>query len=235
MDKYQQTVNVFDKAADKYQQKYMDCALYADSLNRFAALIDTQFNIESSSKSAFKTETGISVYDIGCGPGNASLYLQQALAQQRNVPINISGIDLSTAMITIAKQQNPTGKFEVNDIRQIAATNNRFNVLLCSFCLPYLAKTDIAPFIESLAKVSTAQALVYIGFMQDDYSQSCVQESAEGDKLHMYFYQPEFIASLLCQYDFEIVTSFTQDHIVDGQKMATDRFLFAKKTVLIKE
>ncbi|WP_076540993.1 class I SAM-dependent methyltransferase [Shewanella sp. UCD-KL21] len=229
MDKYQQTVSVFDKTADKYQQKYMDCALYAHSLDKFAGLILTEFTSEPRSQLTYKTEAAIAMFDIGCGPGNASLYLQQVLSGQLNVSINITGVDLSAAMITLAREYNPAATFEVNDIRQIAATKNKFNVLLCSFCLPYLAKSDIAPFIESLAKVSTPQALVYIGFMQGDYSQSCVQESAEGDKLHMYFYQPAFITSLLSQYDFEIVDSFTEDHIVDGQKMATDRFIFARK------
>ncbi|WP_144208076.1 class I SAM-dependent methyltransferase [Shewanella donghaensis] len=231
MDKYHQTVTVFDKAAQRYQNKYMDCALYAHSLDKFCHLLISEFD---------HNHEDISILDIGCGPGNASLYVQDRLNDgvKSKVKVNVSGVDLSPQMIKIAQQQNPNGYFEVADIRHISDlaegsdTDGRlskaFNVLLCSFCIPYLADTDIEPFIQSLACVSKVKSWVYIGFMEDDYSQSCVQVSADGDQMHMYFYQSSFIDSLLVKHNFEIVSSFTKDHIVNGEKKATDRFIFAR-------
>ncbi len=45
MDKVNETVSTFNKMAPKYQDKYMDCGLYSDSLDKLCGLIFEEANI----------------------------------------------------------------------------------------------------------------------------------------------------------------------------------------------
>lgn len=116
MDQYQETFQTWNKVASLYQDKFMDLDLYNESYNIICHSI---------------TKAGASILDLGCGPGNITKYLLS-----KRPDFNILGIDIAPAMIELAKQHNPTARFETMDIRQIEQIKIRFDGIMAGFCLP---------------------------------------------------------------------------------------------------
>ena len=122
MDKSQNAVEIFDKRALDYQNKFMDVGLYHDSFDLFCNTIEKE---------------NAAILEIACGPGNISRYL---LAMRPG--FQLLGIDLSANMIALAKTNNPTAEFVILDAREITKLNkqkmkNLFKntlLLLATFC-----------------------------------------------------------------------------------------------------
>jgi ubiquinone/menaquinone biosynthesis C-methylase UbiE len=65
MDKRtKETVKIFDDAAERYQDKYMDVSSYSEHLSLFCEAL--------SSDEA-------SILDVACGPGNVAKYIKDSL------------------------------------------------------------------------------------------------------------------------------------------------------------
>lgn len=68
--------------------------------------------------------------DIGCGPGNSTAVLRQALPQAR-----ILGIDSSAAMIEKARREHPDLEFALGDARHLQGS---FDLLFSNACLQWV-------------------------------------------------------------------------------------------------
>src|SRR5690606_1929583 len=98
MNPNQETFDTWNKVAEIYQDKFMDMDFYNESYDFFC---------DSIPKSNAK------LLEIGCGPGNITRYLLSKRAD-----FEIFGIDIAPNMIELAKQNNPTAKFEIMDTRE---------------------------------------------------------------------------------------------------------------------
>src|SRR6185295_3669822 len=99
MDKTKIAVNIFNKHASKYQDKFMDVNLYAGSFDFFC---------DAAKKQNAK------ILEIACGPGNITSYLLN-----KRPDFKILGIDLAPNMIALAKINNPKADFQLMDCRDI--------------------------------------------------------------------------------------------------------------------
>ncbi len=122
MDNYQETFETWNKLASLYQDKFMDLELYNESYDAFCNSI---------------AKDNAKILEIGCGPGNITKYL---LSKRPNY--QIYGIDVAPNMIELARENNPTARFDVMDCRNISEINQDFDGIVCGFCLPYLSEGD---------------------------------------------------------------------------------------------
>ena len=76
------------------------------------------------------------ILDIGCGPGNNAKILSG-----KNQSYNISGVDLSSEMIALAKINAPNCYFTVADIRELVP-DKRYDVIIVSFCIVHLSADE---------------------------------------------------------------------------------------------
>jgi trans-aconitate methyltransferase len=128
MDKYEVTIKTWDLLAQKYQDGFMDLNLYDESYDVFCELLEK--------KSA-------SILELGCGPGNITKYLLNKRPHYK-----IHATDAAPSMIALARKNNPTATFEVIDTRNISELKNKYDAIVCGFCLPYLSETDCIKLIE---------------------------------------------------------------------------------------
>ncbi|ABI38845.1 hypothetical protein Shewmr4_1771 [Shewanella sp. MR-4] len=91
-DHNQVTVATFDKYAKQYQDKYLEFAPYTQTYESLLGYLTEHSRL----------------LDISCGPGNISRYL---VAKEPR--LTVFGIDLAPQMIALAKQNIPSGHFEV--------------------------------------------------------------------------------------------------------------------------
>ena len=208
MDKYEITVDTFNKLAGKYQEKYMDFEFYFDTYDTFCDLI-------SNDKAA--------IFEIGCGPGNIAKYLLT-----KRPDFKIEGIDLAPNMVELARANNPKASFHVLDSRDISSVNKKFDAVMCGFCTPYLSKEDVAKLIIDIRALLKADGILYLSTMEDDYEKSDFQTSSDGDRVYIHYHKFDFLKLHLDANRFRIVDIKRKAFPVENGTPATDLFVFAQ-------
>lgn len=209
MDKNKIAVDVFDKLAMLYQEKFMDVNLYGDTFDFFCDTIKKQ-NAE--------------LLEIACGPGNITKYLLN-----KRPDLKILGIDLAPCMIELAKINNPTAEFHLLDCRQIGTIAKKFDAIMCGFCLPYLNKNEAIKLLSDASILLNSKGVIYISTMEDDYNKSGFKKGSTGDEIFMHFYQADFLTSILKENNFNILKLDRKEYdIADGTK-TTDLIIIAEK------
>ena len=209
MDKNKQAIDVFNKLAKVYQDKFMDVSLYHDSFDVFCSHI--------------KKEKA-SVLELACGPGNITQYLLK-----KRPDLNILGTDLAPNMIELATINNPQASFQLLDSRAITSLNKTYDAIMCGFCLPYLSKEEAIQLITDAAKVLTNDGVIYISTMEDDYSKSEFKKGSSGDEIFMHFHEGEYLTDVLRANGFKHLDIKRQNYpTTDGSKV-TDLIIIAQK------
>jgi SAM-dependent methyltransferase len=86
---------------------------------------------------AAEVAAGMSVLDVGCGPG----YISAAVAERGAVPI---GMDFSGEMVGIAKKMFPQIEFREGDAQKLLFADASFDRVLANFALLHLADPERA-------------------------------------------------------------------------------------------
>lgn len=191
MDKYQETFETWNRVAKIYEDKFMDLDLYNDSYDIFLDLLSTNS----------------SVLEIGCGPGNITKYL---LA--KNPTLKIKGIDIAENMVDLARNNNPLANFEVMDCRNLDSLNDKFDAIICGFCIPYLSKSDCSKFIFNCKNLLDDSGLLYVSFVEGDYENSGFTSGSSGDRVYFYYHTLDTIKNKLIANSFEIHKSLLKKY-----------------------
>jgi ubiquinone/menaquinone biosynthesis C-methylase UbiE len=209
MDKNKQAIDIFNKLAKVYQDKFMDVSLYHDSFDVFCSHI--------------KKEKA-SVLELACGPGNITQYLLK-----KRPDLNILGTDLAPNMIELATINNPQASFQLLDSRAIASLNKTYDAIMCGFCLPYLSKEEAIQLIADATKVLANDGVIYISTMEDDYSKSEFKKGSSGDEIFMHFHEGDYLTDALRANRFKHIDIKRQNYpTTDGSKV-TDLIIIAQK------
>ena len=208
MDKYEITVDTFNKLADKYQEKYMDFDFYVDTYDTFCDLI-------SNDKAV--------IFEIACGPGNITKYLLS-----KRSDFKIEGVDLAPKMVELARANNPTASFHVLDSRDISSVTKKFDAVMCGFCTPYLSKEDVAKLIMDIRALLKTNGILYLSTMEGDYEKSDFQTSSDGDQVYIHYHQLDFLKLHLDANRFRVVDIKRKAFPVKNGVPTTDLFIFAQ-------
>lgn len=197
MDKTKIAVDIFNKLAHSYEEKFMDVSLYHDSLDLFCKSIQKE-NAE--------------MLELACGPGNITKYLLT-----KRPDLKILGIDLAPNMLELAKINNRNSSFQLMDCREIKSLNKRFDAIMCGFALPYLSKVDAVKLIGDASQVLYPDGIIYISTMEDDYSKSGFKKGSTGEEIFMHFHEAEYLVKALEENGFRIMDlqRLKQDDVVD--------------------
>ncbi|HEY1038001.1 MAG TPA: class I SAM-dependent methyltransferase [Bacteroidia bacterium] len=212
MEKAEKTkgaVNLFNKYADKYQDKFMDVSLYHDTLDIFCNAIQKR---------------GASILELACGPGNITKYLLD-----KRPDLQIHGTDLAPNMVELAKINNPTATFEIMDCREIYSVSKKYDALMCGFCFPYLPKEDAIKLISDAFNILSPGGVIYISTMEDDYDKSGMKAGSAGDELFMHYHEGSYLVEALEKTGFSMVELKRQNFPTTDESVVTDLILIAIK------
>jgi 2-polyprenyl-3-methyl-5-hydroxy-6-metoxy-1,4-benzoquinol methylase len=210
MNEIQPAVAVFDKLADVYQDKYMDVSLYHHSSDLFCDQI---------------TLKNAKILELACGPGNITQYLLK-----KRPDFKILGTDLSPNMVELAKINNPTAEFQLMDCREIGRLDQRYDAIMCGFCLPYLSKEEAIQLVQDASELLNPNGVLYISTMEDDYSKSGPKTSSDGaHQLYMYFHQADYLTAALQEHGFKTINLQHQDYPTQDGTKTTDLLIIAGK------
>ena len=188
MDKYTETFQTWNKIAELYEAKFMNLDLYNETYN---------FICNAISKPHAK------LFEMGCGPGNITQYLLS-----KRPDFDIFATDIAPNMIELAKINNPTAHFEVMDSREIDKINNKFEGVICGFCLPYLSHSDCEKLIIDMANLLHKEGILYLSFVEGEPEMSGYQVGSSGDRTYFYFHKLETISQQLAKNELALVKVF---------------------------
>lgn len=207
MTELDKAIEIFDKYASQYQDKYMEYEPYVESYEVLAALVPER----------------ATVLDVACGPGNISKFLNSRIAG-----LSIHGTDLAPRMIELAKANIPSGKFEVGDSRDIKTLNREFDVVIAGFCFPYLKDVEVAQFIADVSGMINPRGVFYISTMEGDYEASGYPANATGDRIFTYYYSSIFLQKTLEANNFEVLRVDRKPFLKKGETAAIDLFIYCR-------
>ena len=208
MDKTKIAVEVFNKLAKEYQDKYMDVSLYADTFDFFCNNIKKK-NAE--------------VLELGCGPGNITKYLLK-----KRPDLKILGVDLSLNMIRLAKNNNPDAEFQLMDCKNIGMIKKKYDAIMCGFCLPYLSKKEAIQLINDASKLLGSKSILYLSTIEDDYSKSGFMKGSAGDEIYMHYHQADYLTDALTENQFKILNIERKVSLLQGGTKVTDLIIIAE-------
>jgi ubiquinone/menaquinone biosynthesis C-methylase UbiE len=185
MDPYKETFTTWDKVAALYQDQFMDLDLYDAT---YAAVCEGI------------AKRGARILEIGCGPGNITKYL---LAHRPD--FDVFGIDIAPNMVALAQQNNPTARFAVMDSRDISQLTDRYDGIVCGFCLPYLSATDCDKLLADCSRLLVNGGLLYLSFVEGSPLDSGFQTGSSGDRCYFYYHDLDEVKRLLAAHHFEAI------------------------------
>lgn len=208
-DNFKNAVNIFNKYASSYEEKYMDVFLYEKSLEELLGHLSNE----------------ASVLDLGCGPGNISSFL---LHQKPG--LDVTCVDAAEKMLKIAKKNNPNANCSLLDIRQVKTIAKKFDAVICGFCLPYLAKEETEQLLKDISSILNKNGILYVSTMEDSYTRSGIQTSSSGkDELFIFYYEAEYLKEFLKEIGFEIIYEEMIEQPEDQRSSGQDIVLIGRK------
>nr|WP_207213352.1 class I SAM-dependent methyltransferase [Parabacteroides goldsteinii] len=209
-ERTRETIDTYNKAAEKYQDKFMEMDLYDDTFNRFCSLIK-------------KPEADI--LDIATGPGNVAKYLCS-----KHPDFKVLGIDLSSNMIELARKNVPQAEFAVMDCRNISTIGRKFDAVICAFGLPYLSKEESRKLISDAHLLLNPGGVLYISTMEGDYTRSGFETTSFSgqNRVFIYYHQEKFLTDCLRNAGFEIAELQRKDYPEPDGTFLTDMIFIAK-------
>ncbi len=209
MDKYQITIDSWNKAAEIYQEKFMYIDLYNDTYDSFCESI------------AIKNA---SILEIGCGPGCITKYIHS-----KRPDFIIDATDVSFNMIQLGKMNLPDINFSVLDARNIITLTSKYNGILCGFCLPYLSKEDTEKLIFDTSNLLDTNGKLYISWIEDDYSKSGMITNSLGDISFVYYHELNYLLDFLKKANFKLLKQFRKKYPNTGKSHSTHFVIIAEK------
>jgi SAM-dependent methyltransferase len=124
----------YDEVAEEYTSHFFD------------ELSSKPFDRSLLAKFAQLTPEGRPVCDVGCGPGHIARFLSDLGA-------DVLGVDISPAMVTIARGLNPTLAFEQGDILRLQFPDASFAGIAAFYSIIHIERSRLPQALEELFRV----------------------------------------------------------------------------------
>ncbi|MES2567752.1 MAG: class I SAM-dependent methyltransferase [Bacteroidota bacterium] len=212
-DPYKVTFLTWNKIASIYQDKFMDIELYNDTYDLFCECL---------------RKGNQDILEIGCGPGNITKFILDKLPDA-----HIEAIDMAPNMIELAKKNNPKAHFSVMDCRNIDQLQNKYDGILCGFCMPYLSLEDCSKLIKVSAFLLQTDGILYFSTIEGNYNLSGYETGSTGDRCYVYYYTTEFLQELLNKNGFETIHIIKKNYQKTSDMVSAHLVFIAKKSGLV--
>ena len=201
----QKIISTYDSIANDYDR------LYANPSNRIKDLLN------------YISKDSV-VLDLGCGAGNNAVYLSK-------MGHNVTGIDLSDSMITIAKNKKSNAKFVKGDVCKLKFENNSCNCIISSYIFCHLSRKDIEKCLARIHDILMREGVLFIELFTGDLGEITIPEPMNNALTMDFNIIPQNdLETLLRENKFEIIKLYSHDDTEFGLAGIQDTCIIAKKT-----
>jgi ubiquinone/menaquinone biosynthesis C-methylase UbiE len=211
MDKFDISVKRFNEFASEYAERFKNIDSYQKHFDEFINMIENEQP---------------KILELACGPGNVTRFLKQRFPDS-----DIIAIDLAPRMIDIAKQTVSGVDFRVMDVRNIKSLNLKFDAIMCSFCLPFLSKSDTDKLISDCSDILNENGVLYLSTMEGDETEAGFETTSFSGDSEVYFnyHLQNDLEESLIKSGLSIIYNTQQDYNESDGSITTDLILIAKR------
>lgn len=202
MDKSKLAVSTYNKIAKDYDQQYFDDISNNPLLDLF---------IE-------KLPRGAKVLDAGCGPGQNSAYM-------RKKGINVTGIDLSQEMLTIARNKVSGIDFLEMDLRHLDFEEKAFDGILAAYSLIHIPMEELPETLKGLHRILKPGGILAVIAQTGKPDQIVPEPFLPNENMFFNFFSKPGLRSLLVKAGFKVNTLV--EHSAQDQDTMSQSILFA--------
>ena len=135
----------YDKIAEHYTAEYFD------------ELSGKPFDCDLLTRFALSLGAGARVCDIGCGPGHIARYMDDR-------GLDVTGVDLSPAMVATARRLNPGMTFETADMLELPFADQRFAGIAAFYSLIHIERALLPRALAELYRVLAPEGRLLVTF-----------------------------------------------------------------------
>jgi ubiquinone/menaquinone biosynthesis C-methylase UbiE len=205
------SVQRFNDFAVAYAERFMNIEPYRVHFDAFCSMMEGEHP---------------AILELACGPGNVTRYMRQVLPGS-----DILAIDLAPRMIEIARETVPGVDFRVMDVRDIKVLDNRFDAIMCSFCLPFLSTGDTNRLIEDCAGLLKEGGVLYLSTMEGDAAEAGFEPTSFTGAAEIYFnyHRKQDLMKALTENGFTLTYDKQQDYLESDGSVLVDLILISRK------
>ncbi|MET9885445.1 methyltransferase domain-containing protein [Streptomyces sp. NPDC006430] len=161
------------------------------------------------------------VADLGCGPGRVTAHLD-------GLGVRAFGVDLSPAMVAVARKTYPGLRFEVGSMAALDVADAVLGGVLVWYSTVHTPPGELRPLFEEFARVLAPGGHLLIAFKVGDERVRLEHAYGHPVDLDVYWTPPELIAELLSGAGLVEVARLVRQPA--GQEKSPQGFLLARKT-----
>lgn len=165
---------------------------------------------------------GRAVADLGCGPGRVTAHLD-------GLGVRAFGVDLSPAMVAVARRTYPGLRFEVGSMAALDIADGVLGGVLAWYSTVHTPPSELAPLFEEFARVLAPGGYALIAFKAGGERRRLEHAYGHRVELDVYENQPEHIAALLAGAGLAEAARLVRE--ADARERSPQGFLMARKPV----
>ena len=211
MENFELSVQRFDEFAEEYASRFENVSGYIEQLIFFTDQIKAE---------------NPAILELACGPGNVTKFLKNHFPESR-----ILGVDLAPKMIELAQKALPDVDFRVMDVRDISVISEKFDAVMCSFCLPFLSKEDAVKLIVDCSALLNPGGVVYLSTMEGDETRAGYEKTSFSGDSEIYFnyHIQSDLESAFSGNGFRVVRLDHQNYLEPDGSVTIDLIFIAEK------
>lgn len=136
-------------------------------------------------------------------------------------------------MIELAKRNNPTASFAIMDCRKISKIENKYDGIICGFCLSYLSQKDVENLISDAKYLLNEDGFIYLSFVEGYPHQSDFQVGSSGDRSYFYYHTLDQLKTQLVANRFQDLNTFKFEYKKSKTEIEIHIILTARKKMMI--
>jgi ubiquinone/menaquinone biosynthesis C-methylase UbiE len=159
------------------------------------------------------------VADVGCGPGHVTAHLNE-------LGVDAFGIDLSAAMIEVARRDHPVLRFTVGSMTDLGLAEASVSALLAFWSLVHVPDDAIPAVLGQFRRVLRPGGPVLLGFHLGDGSRLKTQSyGGHPMKVHVYHRPADRMTAWLASAGFVVHAQL----LLDLDKAVPGAIVFARR------
>ena len=166
-------------------------------------------------------ESGL-VCDLGCGPGHVGRYLSERGKA-------VVGIDLSPAMVALARELNPGLEFRVGDMRALDVPNDAWSGIAAFYSIIHVPRDEVVAVLGELSRVLRPGGWLLLAFHVGDDVVHQVEWWGQEVNLDFTFFRTSEMEDFLRTAGFVVDESIERPPYPDVEHQSQRAYVFAHK------
>jgi SAM-dependent methyltransferase len=210
MQEQKNIIECYDKTAKNYADKYIDEL----SKKHFDRMLLKSFASENSNKGK--------LIDLGCGPGQTTKYLSGCGLT------DLVGVDISPAMVTVAKSIHPMLNFETADILNLKYPDKTFGSAIAFYSIVHFDYEQVKIAFKEIKRILADNGEFLFSFHVGDNVVHLDDFLDHQVNIDFYFFETNKITDLLTETGFEIIDAIERYPYKDVEYSSKRAYIWAK-------